>query len=60
MSDSKSKNLIIGSGPAAVGAAIALDYVHVVDAGESLESATANRAGSTGVWSRKGYTKSAQ
>jgi len=48
VSDSKSKNLIIGSGPAAVGAAMALDYVHVVDAGESLESATANRAASLG------------
>lgn len=48
MSDSKSKNLIIGSGPAAVGAAMALDHVHVVDAGESLESATANRAASLG------------
>jgi len=48
MSDSKSKNLIIGSGPAAVGAAMALDHVHVADAGESLESATANRAASLG------------
>jgi len=48
VSDSKSKNLIIGSGPAAVGAAMALDHVHVADAGESLESATANRAASLG------------
>ena len=48
MSDSKSKNLIIGSGPAAVGAAMALDHVHVVDAGQSLESASANRAASLG------------
>ena len=60
MSDSNSKNLIIGSGPASVGAAITLDYVNVADAGESLESATANRAGSTRVWNRKRYTKSAQ
>ena len=48
MSDSKSKNLIIGSGPAAVGAAIALDHVHVVDAGGSLESVPADRAASLG------------
>ena len=48
MSDSKSKNLIIGSGPAAVGAAMVLSHVHVVDAGQSLESASANRAASLG------------
>ena len=48
MSDSRSKNLIIGSGPAAVGAAMVLSHVHVVDAGQSLESASANRAASLG------------
>ena len=48
MSDSRSKNLIIGSGPAAVAAAMALDHVHVVDAGRGLESAAANRAASLG------------
>ena len=48
MSDSKSKNLIIGSGPAAVGAAMVLDHVHVVDAGGSLESVPADRAASLG------------
>ena len=48
MSDSRSKNFIIGSGPAAVGAALALDHVHVVDSGGSLESAPAERAASLG------------
>ena len=48
MSDSRSKNLIIGSGPAAVGAAMVLDHVHVVDAGGSLESVAAERAASLG------------
>ena len=48
MSDSISKNIIIGSGPPAVGAAMVLDHVHVVDAGGSLESAAANRAASLG------------
>ena len=48
MSDSRSKNLIIGSGPAAVGTALALDHVHVVDSGGSLESAPADRAASLG------------
>jgi hypothetical protein len=48
VSDSRSKNLIIGSGPAAVGAAMGLDHIHVVDAGGSLESAAANRAASLG------------
>ena len=53
MSDSRSKNLIIGSGPAAVGAALALDHVHVVDAGGSLESGHANCAASPSVRNRK-------
>ena len=48
MSDSRSKNLIIGSGPAAVGATLALDHVHVVDSGGSLESVPADRAASLG------------
>jgi choline dehydrogenase-like flavoprotein len=48
VSDSRSKNFIIGSGPAAVGAALALDHVHVVDSGGSLESAPAERAASLG------------
>jgi len=48
VSDSRSKNLIIGSGPAAVGAAMALDHVHVVDSGGSLESVPADRAASLG------------
>lgn len=48
MSDSRSKNLIIGSGPAAVGAAMVLDHVHMVDAGGSLEAALADRAASLG------------
>ena len=48
MSNSRSKNLIIGSGPAAVGAAMALDHVHVVDSGGSLESVPAERAASLG------------
>ena len=48
MSDSRSKNLIIGSGPAAVGAAMVLSHVHVVDSGGSLESVPADRAASLG------------
>jgi ferredoxin len=57
VSDSKSKNLIIGSGPAAVGAAMVLDHVHVVDAGGSLESAPANRAASLGRKARSLWPK---
>ena len=57
MTDSKSKNLIIGSGPAAVGAAMVLDHVHVVDAGGSLESAPANRAASLGRKARSLWPK---
>lgn len=57
MSDSRSKNLIIGSGPAVVGAAMVLDHVHVVDAGGSLESAPANRAASLGRKARSLWPK---
>ena len=57
MTDSKSKNFIIGSGPAAVGAAMGLDHVHVVDAGGSLESAPANRAASLGRKARSLWPK---
>ena len=57
MSDSRSKNLIIGSGPAAVGAAMALDHVHVVDASGSLESVPANRAASLGRKARSLWPK---
>ena len=54
MSDSRSKNLIIGSGPAAATwATMALDHVHVGDAGGSLESGHANCAASPSVRNRK-------
>ena len=57
MSDSRSKNLIIGSGPAAVGAAMVLSHVHVVDSGGSLESVPADRAASLGRKARSLWPK---
>ena len=48
MTNKSSKALIIGSGPAAMAAAMAMNSPRVIDAGGSLESAPADRAASLG------------